>query len=199
MRFLTSPHLPALLACLSLALFSSPPSAEEDSWTLQQLMHQFRQAGERSNRFTETRQLALLDQPIEQSGTLTFVPPDHLIRELSPPSDSRYEIKGKRLTISHGDGKQQTLLLDNLPHLLAFTASLRSVLAGDLATLQTYFTTRFSGNGTHWLLALIPKQPQLAGQVARIEIAGRHRNIDRYTVFETGGDQIITRLIPVRD
>ncbi|MCU7935716.1 MAG: outer membrane lipoprotein carrier protein LolA [Candidatus Thiodiazotropha sp. (ex Dulcina madagascariensis)] len=186
----------ALLAGLWLMLFSSPPSAEAQSLTLQQLMNQLRQAGERSHRFTETRLLALLDQPIEQSGTLTFIPPDHLIRELSAPSDSRYEIKGKRLTISHGDGKQETLLLDNLPRLLAFIASLRSVLAGDLATLQSYFTIRFSASEAQWLLALIPKQPQLARQVSRIEITGQRSRIDRYTLFETGGDQIITRLTP---
>ena len=199
MRLPNSP-LAAFLLLWALSCASAANAGSgEPGWTLELMMNQLQQIGERSARFTETREPALLEQPIEQTGTLSFQPPDRLIRTLSPPSDSRYEIEGNRLTLWQGGRQQQTLLLDNLPGLLAFSASFRSVLAGDLETLQSYFVTRLSGDESAWKLTLTPKQSGLARQIARIDIDGRRQEIDRYTVVETSGDQTITHLTPVRE
>ncbi|MES9852554.1 MAG: outer membrane lipoprotein carrier protein LolA [Candidatus Thiodiazotropha sp. L084R] len=191
-----------LIACLLLGLFlitHGPVSgAEEPAWSLEHMMKQWQSTGERHTRFTEVRELALLEQPIQQTGTLVFQPPDRLIRTLSPPSDTRYEIEGNRLILWQGD-QQQTLLLDNLPELLAFSASFRSVLGGDIETLTTFFTPKLSGDHTAWTLTLDPKQKELAAKITQIEIDGREFEIDRYRVIETNGDQIITHLTPIQE
>jgi hypothetical protein len=198
MMFLNNAQISSLLFGLLLIIQTSISGAEEPAWSLAYMMQQWQLAGERQARFTEVRELALLDQPIEQTGTLLFQPPDRLLRTLSPPSNTRYEIKGNRLTLWRGD-EQQTLLLDNLPELLAFSASFRSVLGGDIETLKTFFRPKLSGNREAWTLTLIPIEAGLAAKIARIEINGQALEIDRYRVVETNGDQIVTHLTPIRD
>jgi outer membrane lipoprotein-sorting protein len=171
-------------------------TADEPGWTLEQMMEQWQQTGERRAQFKEIRELALLEQPIEQTGTLVFQPPDRLIRTLSPPSDTRYEIEANRLILWRGN-HQQTLLLDNLPELLAFSASFRSVLGGDIATLKSYFIPDLSGNKKAWTLTLKPKQSGLAAKIDHIEIDGHEFEIARYRVIETNGDQTVTHLTPL--
>ncbi|MBW9258246.1 MAG: outer membrane lipoprotein carrier protein LolA [Candidatus Thiodiazotropha sp. (ex. Lucinisca nassula)] len=171
-------------------------AAEEPRWSLDYLMDQWQVSGERQARFTETRQLALLDQPIEQQGTLLFQPPDRLVRTLAPPSSTRYEIEGNRLTLWRNQ-QQQVVLLDNIPELLAFSASFRSVLSGDRETLERYFTPELTGSQNAWSLNLIPKQGALGSKINRIEITGKALQIQRYLVIESNGDQIITQLMPI--
>ncbi|MCG8122625.1 MAG: outer membrane lipoprotein carrier protein LolA [Candidatus Thiodiazotropha taylori] len=170
--------------------------ADEPRWSLDYLMDQWQASGERQARFTETRQLALLDQPIEQQGTLLFQPPDRLVRTLAPPSNAKYEIEGNRLTLWRNQ-QQQVVLLDNIPELLAFSASFRSVLSGDRETLERYFSPELTGNLDAWSLNLIPKEAALGSKIKRIEITGTALQIERYLVIESNGDQIITQLMPI--
>ncbi|MCG7923700.1 MAG: outer membrane lipoprotein carrier protein LolA [Candidatus Thiodiazotropha lotti] len=183
---------------LVLLLFSLslPAAAEEPHWSLDYLMTQWQASGERQARFTETRQLALLDQPIEQQGTLLFQPPDRLVRTLAPPSSTKYEIEGNRLTLWRNQ-QQQVVLLDNIPELLAFSASFRSVLSGDRETLERYFNPELTGSQDAWSLNLIPREGALGNKITRIEITGTDLQIERYLVIESNGDQIITQLMPI--
>ncbi|MCG7959729.1 MAG: outer membrane lipoprotein carrier protein LolA [Candidatus Thiodiazotropha taylori] len=185
--------LSRILLLFSLSLTAA---AEEPRWSLDYLMQQWQASGERQARFTETRQLALLDQPIEQQGTLLFQPPDRLVRTLAPPSNAKYEIEGNRLTLWRNQ-QQQVVLLDNIPELLAFSTSFRSVLSGDRETLERYFIPDLTGNRDAWSLNLIPKETALGSKIKRIEITGTALQIERYLVIESNGDQIITQLMPI--
>ncbi|MCG7965217.1 MAG: outer membrane lipoprotein carrier protein LolA [Candidatus Thiodiazotropha taylori] len=185
--------LSLILLLFSLSLTAA---ADEPRWSLDYLMDQWQASGERQARFTETRQLALLDQPIEQQGTLLFQPPDRLVRTLAPPSNAKYEIEGNRLTLWRNQ-QQQVVLLDNIPELLAFSASFRSVLSGDRETLERYFSPELTGNRDAWSLNLTPKEAALGSKIKRIEITGTALQIERYLVIESNGDQIITQLMPI--
>ncbi|MCG7964503.1 MAG: outer membrane lipoprotein carrier protein LolA [Candidatus Thiodiazotropha taylori] len=185
--------LSRILLLFSLSLTAA---ADEPRWSLDYLMDQWQASGERQARFTETRRLALLDQPIEQQGTLLFQPPDRLVRTLAPPSNAKYEIEGNRLTLWRNQ-QQQVVLLDNIPELLAFSASFRSVLSGDRETLERYFSPELTGNRDAWSLNLIPKEAALGSKIKRIEITGTALQIERYLVIESNGDQIITQLMPI--
>jgi outer membrane lipoprotein-sorting protein len=198
MKKRNSPQLIALL--LTLLLFNPGflASANEPDWSLGYLMNQWKKSGEQQAHFTEVRQLALLNQPIEQQGTLLFQPPDRLVRTLAPPSNIKYEIEGNQLTLWR-NGQQQILLLDNTPELLAFSASFRSVLSGDMATLERYFSTELTGSRNTWRLILKPKERSLAKKISQIEITGEALQIERYLVVETNGDRIITTLTPLDD
>ena len=179
------------LSLIAWLLFAPPAFATAADWSLAQLMQQFAAIGHRQARFTETRELALLDSSLNSAGTLTFDAPDSLNKTYDPPDGRSYIITGNRLTIRGQDGREKIVLLDNSPQLLAYVDSLRAVLAGNLKRLQSDFETRLSGNAADWLLALTPRTPQ---QVQRIEITGRHTAVLQFTVIEQGGDRIVTRL-----
>ncbi len=172
-------------------------SAQAAEWNLASLMHSLQHQGARQARFSETRTLAILDQPIEQTGLLIFEPPDRLIRRLDPPGNLRAEIIGNQLTLWQGDERKQTLLLDNVPELLAFSASFRAILSGDSDTLQHYFETHLEGDAQAWSLTLTPRESGLAARIQQIRVEGRGAEIDRYTTLESNGDQTLTRLQPI--
>lgn len=183
------------LCALLLGLLVSPLSwADDFAWSLERLMAQFAGIEHRESRFIETRELALLNNSLESTGTLSFDAPDSLRKSYDPPSSLSYEITGNRLTLRKADGSLETVLLDNAPLLLAYIASLRAVLAGDQTQLNLYFDPHLSGTQADWLLSMVPRDPQLAGQVLRLEIIGRQAEIEQFIVIEQGGDRIITRL-----
>ncbi|MCU7844755.1 MAG: outer membrane lipoprotein carrier protein LolA [Candidatus Thiodiazotropha sp. (ex Monitilora ramsayi)] len=187
-------------ALLLLSLFMTASiQAEATDWTLAQLMLKFTETGQRENRFTEIRELSLLNHSLESKGTLTFTPPDRLSKQFDPPDGLGYGIEGNRLTIRKSDGSIETLLLDHSPRLLAYIASLRAVLAGDLPGLSVYFDTELKGSSADWQLTLLPREPKLSQQVSRIEITGQKADIRQFMVIEQGGDRITTRLHSQRE
>lgn len=181
---------------LLLSLCFSPLSrAGLPEWSPERLMQAFAGVDRHQARFIESRELALLQNTLTSEGTLSFTAPDSLVKQYDPPGGQRFEIAGNRLTIRDSDGREKIVLIDNSPQLLAYIASLRAVLAGDLHRLQTYFQLQLSGTADDWLLTLTPTQSHLAKQILRIEISGTRAEILQYVVIEQGGDRILTQLV----
>ncbi len=166
------------------------------AWDIEQLMQTLAGVEQRQARFTETRELSLLQQALTSEGTLFFQRPDTLVKQFDPPQDLRYEIDAQRLTIRHSDGTEEVLRLDNAPRLLAYVAALRAVLAGDREELQRYFELQFEGGAGGWRLRLTPREPGLARQVREVTINGVQGDIREFTLWQQGGDRITTRLHP---
>ncbi len=191
-QMLNAPLTRLLLLCL---IYSIGLGAEASSWTIEHLMRTLANVEQRQARFTEIRELSLLQQALTAEGSLSFHRPDSLIKQFDPPNGLRYEINANRLLINKSDGQEEKIIrLDNAPQLQAYVAALQAVLAGDLKRLQTYFELHLEGDPDSWQLMLLPKQPGLARQVVRIEITGAHSGIHQFVILEQGGDRIITRL-----
>jgi outer membrane lipoprotein-sorting protein len=188
-------NLGSAVGLLLLGLFLPPSTfAEASNWTLAQLMLHLSEIEQRDNRFTETRELSLLQHKLESQGRLTFTAPDRLSKTFDPPNNLGYTIEGNRLTIRKSDGSSETVLLDHSPHLLAYIASLRAVLAGDIPSLSVYFDTQLKGSADEWQLTLLPRDAKLSQQVSHIEISGNHAEIKAFIVYEQAGDRILTQL-----
>ncbi|HEY5929847.1 MAG TPA: outer membrane lipoprotein carrier protein LolA, partial [Burkholderiales bacterium] len=70
-----------LTECLLLAIlcsFFAPAMAAEAQWGVAQLMHELGQVKRSQARFSERKYLKVLKQPLQSSGTLTYVAPDRL-------------------------------------------------------------------------------------------------------------------------
>ncbi len=186
------PGFSALLCCW---LYTGVACAAA-GWDIPQLMQALAGVEQRQARFTETRELSLLQQALTSEGTLSFHRPDTLIKQFDPPQELRYEIDAQRLRIRRGDGSEETLRLDNAPQLLAYVAALRAVLAGDQEELQRYFALRLEGDAEAWRLQLTPREPGLARQVREVTIRGVEDDIREFTLWQQGGDRITTRLHP---
>jgi hypothetical protein len=190
--------LPSLLLLVSVTV-SHAEMPEQGAWSLENLMLDMATIESRTNRFTETKELAILELTLTQTGILHFQSPDRLNKQILSPEASSFEIAGSQLTIKSAGNPDQVMMLDDNPQLRAFSESIRAVLAGDLQALQHHFEIRLEGSSAQWQLFLQPMDKLLAMQIDRIEILGKAKDIRQFIVLENGGDRTITTLEPLRD
>lgn len=136
-------------------------------------------------RYQEEKHLALLDIPLQQSGTLSYIAPDQLIRSLD--GGDRFTIHGNQIILEKKSGTE-THQLDSLPMIKAFVASFGAVLAGDLETLERYYKISFSGEENNWQLHLLPRDGKLAAYVTDIRLRGSQNRINIMEINETNDD-----------
>ena len=98
-----------------------------------------------------------------------------------------YEIRGEQLRIDEY-GQVRELPLDAYPAQMAFVASFRATLAGDLATLQRYYRLKLDGTPADWTLTLVPAEPAMAAVIREVVIRGRGAQLQQVTTREQGGD-----------
>ena len=189
-----------LLALLLLPLMTlQAEMPDQRTWSLENLMQSIASIESRSNRFSESKELAILDLTLTQTGILHFQSPDRLDKRILQPEASSFEIAGSQLTIKSAGNPDQIMMLDDNPQLRAFSESIRAVLAGDLQALQRHFETRLEGSPEHWQLFLAPVDKLLGMQIDHIEVQGEATELKRFIVLEHGGDRTTTTLEPLRD
>lgn len=175
-------------------LMASAPAAA--GWTLSELLQTLARRGDSSADFVETRTLALLSQPLRLEGRVEFRRPGYLAKHVRLPAEEHYIIDGNALRIERPGQPPLQLALSDYPALEAFAASLRAPLAGDGAALQRYYRVSLGGSRRHWLLALVPLQPEMAEKVRRVTLAGSDDHIERLDIEEAGGDRSSLRFQP---
>ena len=78
--------------------------------------------------------------------------------------------------------------------LLAFAASLRGVLGGDLALLRTHYQLSLTGNQLSWRLDLTPDDEGIGRYVQRIVVTGHDGQIEQIEVREVSGDRSVLQV-----
>src|SRR5262249_34949583 len=119
--------LPALMLCAALAPGMALPAQANDSasasWGVDQLMSALAQRKSGRVQFTEKKYLAMLERPVESSGELVFVAPDHLEKRTVTPKPENLVLDGDMMTVERG-GKRYTMPLQNYPEVAAFIESI---------------------------------------------------------------------------
>jgi outer membrane lipoprotein-sorting protein len=142
-------------------------------------------------RFREVKQLALLSEPLESSGTLTFVPPDRLARVTNEPGATRLVIDGDRFSFRDATGSEAIDLSTN-PIAREIVSNFIVLWSGDLAELDRRYEPHFTSDAEGWRLELIPRDARLREFVERVTLSGRGRAIERMEMIEAGGDRTTT-------
>ena len=83
------------------------------------------------------------------------------------------------------------------PAVAVLVESIRSTLAGDLASLTRTYSAGLDGDAAAWKLKLRPLDPSLATLVERIEIAGSQAQVRTIEIFQADGDRSVMSLAPV--
>ena len=184
------------LALASLLFFCEIAPASDESRaiagapTLPTLFSRLAHRQQTRVRYVETKTLSVLTQPIRQEGTLEFRPPGTLAKHVDKPLEEHYVIEGSSVTISKpGEASPLQLNLGDYPALKAFAEGLRAPLAGDLETLQRYWTPSLGGSWRRWVLILTPASPELATLIRSVRLEGQDDRLIRMTLEETGGDR----------
>ena len=179
-----------LLFAITLAVWQLPVFAVD--WSLQALMNELRTRNSGRAQFVEKKYVAILDAPIEQSGTLAYAP-DHLEKITTSPRRERMTINGDSLTITTGRGKKERRLkLSRYPVLWGFVEGMRATLTGDLSTLQRFYEIELHGSPDDWELVLVPSQRQMRAVVRLVSVRGGGGRIRIIEMVETTGDRSVT-------
>ena len=173
-----------MIALCALALH-----AEAQGWGLQALMQGMAQVSSSRARFVETRHVALLSQPLELSGILSYDRPDRLTKHVQSPFDERLSVEGDTLTLVSKSRGTRVVSLRSEPAVRALVESVRATLSGDRARLERHYEAEVFGTEAAWTLRLAPRDAEVQAMVQSIVLGGSESRLDVIEVLEASGDR----------
>jgi hypothetical protein len=177
-----------VLGLLALGLFLAVPSLShaQSAWGIGPLMRSLAEVKAASAKFTETKTMAVLKTPLETSGTLRYVAPDTLRKTVLTPTPQDFVLQNGAVTLTTG-GKTQQFDLSQAPPLAGLVEGVRATLAGDLPTLQRYYTIALSGDAETWQLLLHPRDAGLSRFLTWLSIRGSQNRVTEIDTGSAGG------------
>jgi outer membrane lipoprotein-sorting protein len=193
---MTSGHKRCLIGLLAVFGLLGPATAqpqEKSAAGLAQLMQELSQVRSARGRFIERKYLAMLNAPLESSGTLLYAAPGRLEKHTLSPRQESLILEGETLVIDNKDtGQRRSFSLQEHPVVWAFVESIRSTLAGDLATLQRFYEVSLEGDARAWRLRLKPKEARMRQAASEIRVGGSGTWVNLIEIFQAGGDRSVT-------
>lgn len=159
-------------------------------WSLDRLMASLAQTRYSHARFTETKNIAMLEQPVESSGELFYSAPDRLEKRTLKPRYETLLVEGGILTMERGR-KRYRLNLQDYPELAAFIDSIRGTLSGDRRALERNYRLSLDGNAAQWSLLLLPIQSNMLAVVKQIRVKGMRDQVRSIEITQTDGDSAL--------
>jgi len=174
-----------------LALAAGPSAAAAD-WGVEQLMRELGQVKSSRAQFVERKHMAILNAPLESSGTLIYTAPGRLEKHTLTPRQESLVLDGDRLILERKERKQRrTFALQDQPVIWAFVESIRSTLAGDLETLSRFYQVTLDGSERQWRLTLKPVEAGMQNVLSEIRIGGSRNRVSAIEIIETQGDRSV--------
>lgn len=169
------------------ALMHTPALCHATDWDIDQLMRSLAQTRSDHASFVEKKSIAMLDKPVESSGELFYVAPDHLEKRTFKPKPESMTVDGGALIIERSRQKHR-LQLQDYPEVAAFIDSIRGTLAGDRHALERNYRLSLEGTNEHWILQLLPVDGKMQAVVKRIRIAGVRDTVRSIEITQADGD-----------
>ncbi|KVH28503.1 outer membrane lipoprotein carrier protein LolA [Burkholderia cepacia] len=186
----------ASTAAIALAVTPAQAADASPAWTLDRLMSTLAQHKSGRATFTETKYLSIATQPVESSGELVFVAPDHLEKHTLSPKPEHLVVDGDMLTVERNN-RRYTLALARYPELGAFIDSIRATLAGNRFALEQVYKVALAGRGDDWTLTLTPLDSRMLQVVSTITLDGTRDLLRSVAIRQADGDRSVMRLQPV--
>jgi len=173
---------------LLLMAFALPAHAD----ALEDLMQRLSQVKSARGKFVERKQLAMLQTPLESSGTLYYAAPGRLEKHMLQPRRESMILDGDTLTLENKDtGQRRTFAVQDNPVLWGFVESIRSTLSGDLATLRRFYDVRLDARSADWHLRLRPTERRMQQAAKEIRVSGSGTWVSAIEIEEAGGDHSV--------
>jgi outer membrane lipoprotein-sorting protein len=195
-RFIPDPKCLRSLLAASLLTLGMYPQALAQALTPQALMQALAQQQSARAKFVERKFIGFVDQPIESRGELSFTAPDRLEKRTLEPRQESLVLEGETLQVEQAGKRRMTVSLPSHPEAAAFVESIRGTLAGDLVTLQKYYTLELSGSLERWKLVLVPLQARMQKIVTRIRIEGTASSVRSIGFDQADGDRSEMQITP---
>jgi len=147
-----------------------------------------------STAFVEAHFSSLLTRPLVVSGTLEYLGPDALARNVQRPYRERSEIRGDTATVERAGERAQSFSLDRAPEMRGLLASFTDLLGGNRAALERSFRLDLHGSRRDWTLGLTPRDPRILERIRSIIVNGRGAEPRCLTTFQANDDTTIMLL-----
>ncbi len=193
--FLQSPDRRHLLATLA-GLAMGNAARAQAAFDLPQLMRLLAQVKAGTATFTETRNVAMLERPLESSGRLSFEAPDAFVRETLKPRPERIAIAGNTITLSQGT-RSRSMALDAAPEAAILVDAIRGVLSGNREAIEKKFVSSVSGSAERWTLEMLPRDARLREKLVSVRVSGRQAAVLEVAVSMADGDRSLMRIEPL--
>ena len=177
----------AMLAVLTLGFSLSLPAAQ---FTIGQLMAALADNKHGAATFTEKKYISILDQPVESSGELLFVPPGRLEKRTLKPKVETLVLDGDVLTVERQTQKH-VLRLKDYPEVAGMIESIRATLAGDRKALEQVYHVGLEGTRERWALVLTPLDTRVGSVIARIRMDGARDEVRTIAILQADGDRSV--------
>jgi len=185
MARLTRPRF-RLCALVWLALLVSP-IVQAAPLSIGQLMASLAKHPQGAATFTEKKFISILEQPVESSGELLFIPPARLEKRTLKPKPETMVLDGDTLTLERGRRKH-VLQLKDYPEVAGMIESIRATLAGDRQALERVYQLALAGDHERWTLVLTPLDPRVGAVIARIRMEGVGDVVRSVEILQADGD-----------
>ncbi len=187
----------ARLTLLCSLLSGLPVSAEQETGTspldLPGLMELMAKVTSREDRFTETKTVAMLTQPLVLKGTLAYLRPDRVEKHVTSPYAEQLVVQGDQLTLSTREGTKH-LAVNSHPLIRSFIEAIRASLAGEVSVLRRLYHIKLQGTQQDWMLTLRPLDAQAAEYLTSITLRGHGDRLTAVDIRETGGDRSLMQI-----
>jgi outer membrane lipoprotein-sorting protein len=170
---------------------------EPVSGLLPEIMRGMAQVKSARARFVERKYLSIVNTPLEYTGGLAYNAPDRLQKVTETPKAESMLLEGDKLTLVNAKKQSRVVMLSQYPLVRAFTESIRSVLAGDMATLGRYYNLKAEGSMAQWSLLLTPTDAQMQGAVQQIRFEGANHSVKTIEITEKQGDRSVMTITEV--
>lgn len=162
----------ALLVCAMVALATSvraiPPCATTEA-CLQQIETAQQATETLSARFTQTKHMSLLSEPLVATGRFAFKRPDRILWEIEQPDKATVIINGGQLVIP-GLAEKERQALATLPVATALS-QIGALFTGDVQALRDTFDATASADSDAIQVHLVPREQAAQGMFSRIDLA----------------------------
>lgn len=176
-----------ILLLLALAL-AFPPSPALAAAPVAQIQAMLAKPDQLCGRFDQTKTLAGMKRPLASQGRFCVVQGKGVLWRTLTPFPNTLRLTRDEIVHFHGERVAMRLAAAQEPTVRMINSVLFSLLAGDLAQLDTLFEVDGSVAGGTWKVALKARAPALAKAIGAIALEGGAyvRNI---AIVEQGGDR----------
>jgi hypothetical protein len=141
--------------------------------------------------FTQSREIALLETPLQSSGSFLLSDVGLYWRQ-DKPLVSVMIADGDRLLQQVDDGPLQAIDVAKNPMVLTFSTSFLSIFNGSEADLRKHFAVEFTNGEDNWSIQLTPTTYPMSEAIETIILRGREY-IEELTVTSRASEKTVIR------
>jgi len=138
--------------------------------------------------FEQQKTIAVLPVPLNSNGRFSFEQGKEVVWETLVPVQSSLKLTPGGISFADVNGEQKLPAQARQAGAEIVAKIFMGVIAGELDSLQDYFTLSATGTGDSWQIQLVPRSPNLSAYITRIELRGGEFT-EQLDIIEANGDK----------